>query len=177
MNAVMEARAEARQEKMKADINANITASQDKVDAKIEARLERMEATVPSMRCYLEQSLQKQVEDVLSDVDHKTHSLQLNLTEKIESAQVKLDTIELALEEETNNLRSDLSNMQAETIPNRLSTSDRIEAVRREVHTRLEEAKKMAGHTRGTRNGTCAVTQPKFDGTTSWSFFGTNSRP
>jgi hypothetical protein len=43
----------------------------------------------------------------------------MDMTEKIEFTQVKLDTIELALEEETNNLRSHLSNMQAETISDR----------------------------------------------------------
>jgi hydroxypyruvate isomerase len=95
----------------------------------------------------------------------------MDLTEKIESTQVKLDTIELALDMETTNLRSDLSNMQAETIANRQATSESIEVVRREFHTRLEEAKEMAGHTRGTGNGTCAVTPPKLDGTTSWSVF------
>jgi hypothetical protein len=93
----------------------------------------------------------------------------MDLTEKIEITQVKLDPVELALEEETNNLRSDLSNMQAETISNTQATSERFEAVRREFHTRLEEAKKMPGHTRGMGNGTRAVTLPKFDGTTSWS--------
>jgi hypothetical protein len=189
--------AEARQEmanaELKADINANITASQekanaelkarldqfneevkahqDRADAKIEACLERMEAAMRSMQSDIEQSVQKQVEDVLSVMDHKTHSLQLDLTEKIESTQVKLDTIEMSLGVETDNLRLDLSNMQAETISKRQTTFERIEAVRREFHTRLEEAKEMAGHARGTGNSTCAVTPPKFDGTTSWSVF------
>jgi hypothetical protein len=61
--------------------------------------------------------------------------------------------------------------MQAETISNRQATSERFEAVRREFHTRLEEAKEMAGHTCGTGKGTCAITPPKFDGTISWSIF------
>jgi hypothetical protein len=56
------------------------------------------------------------VEDVLSVVDQKTRSLQLDITEKFESTLVKLDTIELSLGVETNNLRLDLSNMQAETV-------------------------------------------------------------
>jgi hypothetical protein len=93
----------------------------------------------------------------------------MDLTEKIESMQVKLEAIELSLGVETNDLRLDLSNMQAETISNRQATSERIEAIRREFHTRLEEAKEMAGHTHGTGNDTCAVTLSKFDGTTSWS--------
>jgi hypothetical protein len=95
----------------------------------------------------------------------------MDLTERFESTQMKLDPIELARDEETNNLRLDLLHMQAETISNRQATFERIEAVRRELNTRLEEAKEMAGHTRGTGNGTCAVTPPKFDGTTSWSVF------
>jgi hypothetical protein len=115
----------------------------------------------------IERSVQKQVEDVLSVLNRKTQSLQMDLTEKIESTQVKLETKELSLGVETNNHRLDLSNIQAETISNRQATSERIEAVRREFHTRLEEAKEMAGHTHGTGNGICAVTPPKFDGTTS----------
>jgi hypothetical protein len=43
------------------------------------------------MRSGVERSMQKQVEDVLSVVDHRTQSLQMDLTEKIESTQVKLD--------------------------------------------------------------------------------------
>jgi hypothetical protein len=61
--------------------------------------------------------------------------------------------------------------VQAETVANRQATFERIEAVRRDFCTRLEEAKEMAGHARGTGNGTCAVTPPKFNGTTSWSVF------
>jgi hypothetical protein len=57
--------------------------------------------------------------------------------------------------------------MQAETISNRQATSESFEAVRREFHSLLEEAKEMAGNTLGMGNGTCAVTPPKFDGTIS----------
>jgi hypothetical protein len=57
------------------------------------------------MRSDKERSVQKQVKDVLSVLNRKTQSLQMDLTEKIESTQVKLDAIDLALGEETNNLR------------------------------------------------------------------------
>jgi hypothetical protein len=64
---------------------------------------------------------------------------------------VKLDTIELALCVETNILRLDLLTVLAETVANRQSNFERIEAVRRDFYTRLEEAKEIAGHARGTR--------------------------
>jgi hypothetical protein len=95
----------------------------------------------------------------------------MDLTGKIESMQIKLQTTELSLGLETKNLRLDLSTMQAETLTVRQLTFERSEAVRREFQTRLEEAKEMAGHVRGTGNGTCAATPSKLDGTTSWSVF------
>jgi hypothetical protein len=167
MNAEMEARAEARQEKADADGNARheeAAARQEKANAELKAAM-------TSMRSDMQRSVQKQVEDVLSVVDRKTHSLQLDITEKFESTEVKLDTIELALGAETNSLRLDLSTVQAETISYRQANFERMEAVRKDFHARLDEAKEMAGHSRGRGNGTCAVTPPKFDGTTSWSGF------
>jgi hypothetical protein len=176
--AEMEARADERQDKADAKIEARldqfkeeIKARQEKADAEAKPRHERMEAAMRSMRSDIERSMQKQVEDVLSVVDYKTHSLQLDLTEKFESTQVKLDTIQLALGVETNSLRLDLSTVQAGAISNRQATFERTEAVKRDFHVRLEEAKEMAGHTNGTGNGSCAVTPPKFDGTASWSVF------
>jgi hypothetical protein len=176
--AQMEARADARQDRADAKMEVRldqfkeeIKARQETADAEAKARHERVESAMRSMRSDMERSVQKQVEDVLSVVDRKTHSLELDLTEKFGSTQVKLDTIELALGVETNSLRLDLSTVQAETVANRQANFERFEAVRREFHVRLEEAKEMAGHTRGTGNGMCAVTPPKFDGTTSWSVF------
>jgi hypothetical protein len=136
-------------ERLFAKQSEEMKARQEEADAKIEARLERMEAAMHSMRSDIERSVQKLVEDVLSVVDHKTHSLQLDLTETFESTQVKLHTIELALGVETNSFRLDLSTVQAGTISNRQATFERIEAVRRDFYTRLEEANEMAGHVRG----------------------------
>jgi hypothetical protein len=74
------------------EMEAKAEAHQEKADAKTEARLERMEATMHSMRSDIERSVRKQVEDVLSVVNRRTHSLELDITEKFESTQVKLDT-------------------------------------------------------------------------------------
>jgi BMFP domain-containing protein YqiC len=151
--------------------NVKIEAGQQEMEARAEACHERMEAAMRSMRSDIERSVQKQMADALSVVNRKTQSLQMDLMEKIESTHVKLETIELSLGMETNNIRLDLSTMQTETLSNRQVTFERLEAVRREFHTRLEEAKEMTGQARGRGKGMCAATPPNFDGTTSWSVF------
>jgi hypothetical protein len=164
-------KANAEMKAVHSEMEARTGICQENSDTEAKVRHGRMEAAMHSMRSDTERSVQKQMEDVLSVLDHKTQSLQMDLTEKFKSTQVKLETIELSLGVETNNLRLDLSNLQAETISNRHANFERIEAVRREFHTRLEEAKEMAGHANGKGSGTCAATAPNFDGTASWSVF------
>jgi hypothetical protein len=147
--------------------------------AKIDIHQEKMETA----KHYIgSETIKRKVEDFLSCIEHMTHCLRKEMTEKTDETQVNLRAEKESLDTRTKILQETLTDtkndfheearkMKAEIRINQERMEVNIEVTRRNFQTQLKDAE--AGTERGiaTRNAAGSVRPPKFDGTRAWAVF------
>jgi hypothetical protein len=108
----------------------------------------------------LEETIQQETKDFLSYVDQKTQNLRRELTETIVKAQIKLQTVEVSLDNRTRDGEEKIASIKEDITSNNRKFQSQLEVVK-------------AVSERGSRPtvGTKSAQPSTFNGNTSWSAF------
>jgi hypothetical protein len=120
----------------------------------------QMRSTICAFRSELEETIQQDTRDFLSYVDQKTQNLSSELTEKIEIAQVEIQTVEVSLNKRTRDVEEKIASLREVITPNN-----------RKSQCQPEEVKAVAQPGSRPTVGTNAAQPTAFNGNTSWSAF------
>jgi hypothetical protein len=163
-------------------MEANRKTGRKEMKQEIGASQEKMEVAIHSIRSELDETIQHRIENVMTQVNYKTQSLQKELRENLKKTQVKLQTVEVSLDAQARKFQEDLATIKSNHLKDYDLTNTTvhttieqtrlaIEAARCEFRARLEVVEAKAKGGRGPGVYASMAQPPIFEGTTSWSVF------